>query len=409
VSLDNGLRRDHTVTCTLAGTPDGCTCPFSFWKPCCTPRRRVKVVGTVDEALRLRDHMQREASGTIYFSTFTPHGFAAAPASSAGLPAQVSVGLPAIHAPRRTPTFGEWAQQVMETVWIRHSPRTRQTRTSVYRLYVEPDLALVDLADVNAPFVSAWIAELVRREVSPHMQRHAYDLVRTITGVWYEQAGLPNPVAAVKRPKTIPAQERRAKDCALSAEQYQRLIAACVDTREELLIRVITEASLRTDEACGLQRRDIDLTNRRIRVRRQGQRDTTKNDRDRTVKIVTDDLADALERHLNEMTEAGFTMPDAYLWQGGLPGKTRVPANNRPYTSKAIYKVIRRILKRVKLDTVTRPHGLRATGAILLVEAGASLELVSQQLGHATTRTTEEYYVGNVKTDGLASYRDAFG
>lgn len=109
------------------------------------------------------------------------------------------------------------------------------------------------------------------------------------------------------------------------------------------------------------------------------------------------------------MTDAGFTMHDAFIWQGGLPGKTRVPENNRPYTSKAIYKVIRRILKRVELDTVTRPHGLRATGAILLVEAGASLELVSQQLGHATTRTTEDYYVGNVKTDGLAQFEGAFG
>ncbi len=309
---------------------------------------------------------------------------------------------------QRTPTFGEWAQQVMETVWLRHSERTRQTRHSVYRLYVEPDLAAVDLADVNAPFVSTWLADLVRREVSPHMQRHAYDLVRTITGIWYEQAGLPNPVAAVKRPKTIPAQERRAKDCALTAEQYQRLIGACLDTREELLIRVITEASLRTDEACGLQRRDIDLANRRIKIRRQGTRDTTKNDLARTVKIVTDDLAQALERHLADMTDAGFTMHDAFIWQGGLPGKTRVPENNRPYTSKAIYKVIRRILARVGLERVTRPHGLRATGAQLLIEAGASLELVSQQLGHADVRTTQGYYVGNVKTDGLAQFEGAF-
>lgn len=145
----------------------------------------------------------------------------------------------------------------------------------------------------------------------------------------------------------------------------------CRDTREELLIRVITEASLRTDEACGLQRRDIDLANPRIKIRRQGTHDTTKTDLDHTVKIVTDDLAAALERHVADMTDAGFTMPDAYIWQGVLPGKTRVPENNRPYTSKAIYKVIRRILSRIGLEGVTRPHGLRATGAQLLVEAGA--------------------------------------
>jgi integrase len=66
------------------------------------------------------------------------------------------------------------------------------------------------------------------------------------------------------------------------------------------------------------------------------------------------------------------------------------------------------VLARVGLENDTRPHGLRATGAKLLIEAGASLELVSQQLGHATTRTTEDYYVGNVKTDGLARFDQAF-
>lgn len=84
--------------------------------------------------------------------------------------------------------------------------------------------------------------------------------------------------------------------------------------------------------------------------------------------------AEAFEIHLDDMDDS-FTMHDALIWQGGRPGNTRVP--NRPHTSKAIYKVTRRILARVGLEGVTRPYGLRATGAILLVEAGASLELVS--------------------------------
>jgi len=83
------------------------------------------------------------------------------------------------------------------------------------------DITDVDLADVTAPFVSDWLAELMRREVSLHMQRDAYELVRKITNVWYEQASIPNPVAAVKRPRTIPAQEKRAKDCAITAAQCQ--------------------------------------------------------------------------------------------------------------------------------------------------------------------------------------------
>ena len=82
---------------------------------------------------------------------------------------------------------------------------------------------------------------------------------------------------------------------------------------------------------------------------------------------------------------------------------------NKPYERQGSYRIIKRVLARAGLEDATRPHGLRATGAKLLIEAGASMELVSQHLGHATIRTTEGYYVGTVKTSGLASYGDAFG
>lgn len=394
--LRNGLRRNHDVTCTLAGTPDGCTCPYVFWKPRCTPRKRVRVVGTEQEALTLREHMQREASGTIHLTSYTPAP-GAQPAAPFAKPAPT----------QHTPTFGEWARQVMETIWLKHSATTRQSRTSIYRNHVHDDFAHVDLADVTAQFVEAWLADLTRRGVSLHMQRQAYDVVRTITGHWHEQAGQPNPVAVVKRPITPPAQEKRAKDSTITAQQYQSLIAACKTTAEELLIRTATEAGLRLNELCGLQRRDIELTKRTITVKRQGSRSVTKTGHSRTIHIVTDELTACFDRHLTDLTNAGFTMPDAYIWQGGHG--PRLPENNRPFQKQGIYRNIRKILKRVDLDEVTRPHGLRATGAKLLIEAGASMPLVSQHLGHATTRTTEDYYVGTVKTDGLASFAGAFG
>jgi len=106
------------------------------------------------------------------------------------------------------------------------------------------------------------------------------------------------------------------------------------------------------------------------------------------------------------MDDAGHSVPAAYVWRGG---HSYEPSENRPYERQGIYRIIKRVLARVELDKVSRPHGLRATGAKLLIEAGASMELVSQHLGHATIRTTEEYYVGTVKTSGLASYGDAFG
>lgn len=228
VSLANGLRHDHTVTCTAAGIPTGCNCPFSFWAPREQTRRRVRVVGTEANALRLREHMQREASSTIFATSIT----AATPQRHYATPRTVE----APHAPARSVTLGEWAEQIQQTIWLRRSPRTRQSRASVYRNHIEP--------------------------------------------------------------------------------------------------------------------------------------------------------------HLDQ---GGWTAPDTYIWRGGHHYEQQV---NKPYERQGIYRIIRRVLKRVGLENVTRPHGLRATGAQLLIEAGASLELVSQHLGHRHVRTTEEYYVGTVKTSG---------
>jgi len=402
VSLANGLRHDHTVTCTASGIMNGCNCPFSFWAPRATPRRRVRVAGTERDALTLRQHMQHEASSTIHMVSYTPTNHAA-PTPAVSPPPTLQAPAPTSH----TPTFGEWAQRVMETVWLNHSATTRQTRTSCYRVHVEPHLAHLDLADVNATVVEHWLADLKRSGVSQHMLRHAYDLVRTITKHWYEQVGQPNPVASVKRPANPPTStQHRAKDCTITAAQYQQVIGACRTTAEELMIRVATEAGLRIGEIAGLQRRDVNLDAKTITVKRQGNRNTTKTGQVRIITMVNDDLVTAFTQHLTDMDASGFTMLDSYVWRGG---HSYEPSENKPYERQGIYRIIKRVLARVGLDKVTRPHGLRATGAKLLIEAGASMELVSQHLGHATMRTTEEYYVGTVKTSGLARFDGAFG
>ena len=122
--------------------------------------------------------------------------------------------------------------------------------------------------------------------------------------------------------------------------------------------------------------------------------------------VVNDDLVRLFEKHLAAMAEAGFDQPDSYIWRGGHSYEEQV---NKPYERQGIYRIIKRVLARVGLDAETRPHGLRATGAKLLIEAGASMPLVSQHLGHATMRTTEDYYVGTVTTSGLAKFDQAFG
>ena len=388
--LGNGLRHDHTVACTTGDAT--CECPYSFWQPHTTPRHRIKVAGTMQDALDVRLQMQQQHSPIIYMTTGT---LTVIPATA-----------PTLMTSDPVPTLSEWAERTFTSTWHAHAPGTTERRRGAYRLYIEPELATLPMTALTPAAIEDWLARLTNRKVSVSQVQYSYDLLRALLGVWAKRHAIPNPMSFVDRPRKPVCDQRRAKDRALTGKQYQHLLTCCIKPAETLLIRTATEAGLRRGELCGLQRGDINTTACTITVIRQGDRNTTKTGKTRVVSI-TPDLATLYAAYIADMTAQGRKTRDCYIWHGR--GKRHESQQlNVPYERHSMWRVFNRILIRAKLNGITSPHGLRATGATLASQAGVPLAIIRQQLGHSNERMTEDHYIGDAEVGVLAGYGVAF-
>ena len=101
------------------------------------------------------------------------------------------------------------------------------------------------------------------------------------------------------------------------------------------------------------------------------------------------------------------TALDSYIWRGR--GKRHEGQQvNVPYNKLSLWRVFSLILTRAKLESITSPHGLRATGATLASQAGVPLSIIRQQLGHSSERMTQDHYIGDAEVGALAAYGAAF-
>jgi integrase len=69
-----------------------------------------------------------------------------------------------------------------------------------------------------------------------------------------------------------------------------------------------------------------------------------------------------------------------------------VTPKGEPMGIFGVNKVIQTILKKTNLHHIT-PHGLRHTHAIMLLESGADIKMVSDRLGHNSIDMTANVYL----------------
>jgi integrase len=143
-------------------------------------------------------------------------------------------------------------------------------------------------------------------------------------------------------------------------------------------------SGLRAAELLGLTWKDIDFEQRVMQVgyqmSRQGGRTPLKTEAGRRKVILMDELAHRLRKH----RLASQFSADADLVIGNGVGKTLGYTRlRRAFTTTAC---------RAKVDDVTL-HTCRHAFASILIDQGADVEFVSDQLGHSSTKTTWDIYV----------------
>ncbi len=185
-----------------------------------------------------------------------------------------------------------------------------------------------------------------------------------------------------------------APDIDLFDEREQELLCALPELRDRALMLLLLGTGIRDGEARQVRMRDIDLGERRLKVRGKGRRQ-------RIVPLpprVTHALADL---QILEGIDAGD-----YLWyrRRGNAGWQGPILREKPIVYSGFHAWWTRCLDEAGVR-FRKPHTTRHTFATWYLRAGGKIERLSRILGHASIAVTSSHYA-HLNVDDLAEDAD---
>lgn len=186
---------------------------------------------------------------------------------------------------------------------------------------------------------------------------------------------------------------------ALTAVELERLAEDMPSERDRVLTLVLGWTGVRFGEGIALQRGDVDILRRRLRISRAVSDvagttvvGTPKSHQGRSVALPRS-VADALGAYMANI-EPG---PSALLFPNEVGGYLRPKWKLRVFDKAAA---------RAKLTPPPlRVHDLRHTAASLWIASGANIKVLQQHLGHKTASMTLDVY-GHLMPDEVDAQAD---
>jgi integrase len=221
-------------------------------------------------------------------------------------------------------------------------------------------------------------------------------------------------VAAGERPRSSRSREEIK---ALSSEQAKALLSTARDTRNEALYVVALHTGLRQGELLGLKWADVDLTGRRLSVRRALKVTDhglvfgpPKNKASRRSVPLSKGAVAALRVHRTRQNEERLRLGD--LWQDHdlvFPNRVGKPLDH----DNLYYREYKPLLQRAGLgDEGFTFHSLRHTFATELFNQRKRPKIIQSLLGHSSivqTMDTYSHLLDDVDDDEIGGLDEAFG
>jgi len=180
---------------------------------------------------------------------------------------------------------------------------------------------------------------------------------------------------------------RRIRPKVLTRDQVQRLIGACTNSRDRLLIALLYHAQLRIGEALALWLEDFDVAAGTVYVRDRGElangAEIKTASSPRSVHVSRDLINLFLDYVAEYHTDSVSTNSVLLKIAGSAKGS--------PMSYADVDALFRRLRKRTNLFAT--PHMLRHTGLTELFRAGMRPEVMQRRAGHAHVQTTIQTYV----------------
>jgi integrase/recombinase XerD len=150
----------------------------------------------------------------------------------------------------------------------------------------------------------------------------------------------------------------------LADDEIDRLITACDNFREKLIVFTLLDTGIRVSELAGLTKNDIQWQEKRLVVRGKGG-PYGKRTKLRIVPMTTR-VARLIEHH--------YTMEDTF----GI-------------TKRQIERIVKNVANRARIAKPVSPHVLRHTFAVSCLKRGIGTRTLQHLLGHDRLMTTEIY------------------
>jgi integrase/recombinase XerC len=184
---------------------------------------------------------------------------------------------------------------------------------------------------------------------------------------------------------TIPKRERRLPTY-LRNDEAEQLIQAQTSTesreeqralalRDRAIVELLYGAGLRVSEAAGIEVSQLELGNKRVRVRGKGNKER--------IALFGEPAQHALRDYL------GRARP--LLVRDGSAPALFVNAKGGRLTARSMQRLLSNRGIAAGIAQKVHPHLLRHTFATHLLDGGADLRVVQELLGHASLATTQIY------------------
>ena len=277
----------------------------------------------------------------------------------------------------RALTFGAYAE-----TWLADrplKPRTRSHYRTILASRILPTFADVVLKAITPSLVRRWYADM--GATRPTLRAHAYGLLRAILATAVSDEHLSANPCHIRGAGTTPRVHRIE---AATLGQLEALVAA-MPAKYRAMTLLAAWCGLRFGELAELRRKDLDLRNGVLHIRRGvvrvdgqsvvGAPKSTAGTRD---VAAPPHLLPAVRDHLADHVEPGR---DALLFPAASGGHLN------PSTLYGSFYAARVTAGRPDL----RWHDLRHTGAVLAASTGATLAELMARLGHSTPGAALRY------------------
>ncbi|MFF4870153.1 tyrosine-type recombinase/integrase [Streptomyces sp. NPDC000961] len=285
----------------------------------------------------------------------------------------------------RDPDAGAVNFEEYATKWVVErgvAPLTEELYTRLLRLHILPAFGGLDLDEITPPRVREWRAERLAATGAATTVAKSYRLLKAILETAADDELIRRNPCRIRG-----AGKEVSKSGQVATVEQVDALAEAVGIRWRLMVYLGAYGPMRPEEQAELRRKDVDVDNVTIVIRKAapelatGKRaeGPTKSEAGKRVVVLPEFLRTDLQRHMDWYAEKG---PEGLLFVG---------EKGAPFRRSTFGRKWRKAREIVGMPTSFRFYDLRHTGHTLSTRSGATLKDTMVRAGQSTEKAALIY------------------